>query len=437
MRLCAQNSTATKYFSLTNVAPAKPYLQVSNSYLPLVSTNSTIAGVKLSVVSGNASYRALDYQSGSGYYNTTSAAVGNLSSTTALTRASTSGTNYGTRASTSGTSYLTRASTSGTTYLTRASTSGTSYLTKASTSGTTYLTRASTSGTTYLTRASTSATLYTSSTMSVFNVTFYKVIEFRSQTRVTVAATYGRSTSTQGGSGGGYLASEGRGTINPTNARANYINFKLTQNLNLGYQDFSILNGNTTPATLKYDISKFFTSAPQVNVHANGSVIYATSSGNLGLPWNSGAIANMNYRTSVSGASVLGNFSTAVSKKSTATTFTSLSPSNIWSATYNDITHFVYQERLIPSYATRASTSGTNYGTRASTSGTSYGTRASTSGTSYLTRASTSGTNYGTRSSTSGTSYLTRASTSGTTYLTRSSTSGYSGKLSSSSSKWA
>ena len=106
MRLQVVSSNSTYYWSVTNAAPAKPYLQISNQYLPL--TTATRAGIKLKVQSGNTTYRAAVYESG--YYNTTSAAVGNLSSTTALTRASTSGTTYLTRLSTSGTNYGTRAS---------------------------------------------------------------------------------------------------------------------------------------------------------------------------------------------------------------------------------------------------------------------------------------------------------------------------------------
>ena len=87
MRLRVISSDSTYYWSVTNAAPAKPYLQISNQYLPL--TTATISGVKFKVQSGNTSYRACVYQSG--YYNTTSSAVGNLSSTTALTRKSTSG----------------------------------------------------------------------------------------------------------------------------------------------------------------------------------------------------------------------------------------------------------------------------------------------------------------------------------------------------------
>ena len=85
MRLQVISSNSTYYFSVTNVAPAKPYLQISNQYLPL--TTATRAGVKLKVQSGNATYRALVYESG--YYNTTSSIPGSMSSTTALTRAST------------------------------------------------------------------------------------------------------------------------------------------------------------------------------------------------------------------------------------------------------------------------------------------------------------------------------------------------------------
>lgn len=438
MRLSISNATATKVISVTNVAPAKPYLNINGYYVPL--TTATIAGTKVKIQSGTVTYRACEYQSG--YYNTTSAAVGNLSSTTALTRVSTSGTTYLTRLSTSGTNYGTRASTSGTSYATRASTSGTTYLTRLSTSGTSYATRASTSGTTYLTRASTSATLLTSSSLSAFNASFYKVIKSlatyaKGASTMTSSQMYGRSTTTYGGSGAGYLVSEGRGTMDAPSARANYIKFKLTQNLNLGYQEFYINGTSTVACNSTYITSKaytpFLTSAPQVNVHANGSVIYATSSNNLALPWIA-ATANCKYYTSLNGASTLGNF-TGVSIGTSSSTTRGAGVTSMVSFTCYNVTNFFYQERLVPSYATRASTSGTSYGTRASTSATIYLTRLSTSGTNYGTRASTSATIYLTRASTSGTTYLTRLSTSGTNYGTRASTSAYSGKLS--SSKWA
>ena len=151
MRLQVANSTTTVYYSVTNAAPAKPYLQISNQYLPL--TTATLQGIKLKVQSGTTTYRACTYQSG--YYNTTSAAVGNLSSTTALTRSSISG--YATRSSISG--YATRSSISG--YATRSSISG--YATRSSISG--YATRSSISG--YATRSSISG--YATSVSTVKN----------------------------------------------------------------------------------------------------------------------------------------------------------------------------------------------------------------------------------------------------------------------------
>ena len=439
MRLSISNTTATKVISVTNVAPAKPYLNINGYYVPV--TTATIAGTKVKIQSGTVTYRACEYQSG--YYNTTSAAVGNLSSTTALTRVSTSGTtyltrlstsgtNYGTRASTSGTSYATRASTSGTTYLTRLSTSGTSYATRASTSGTTYLTRLSTSGTNYGTRASTSATLFTSSTHSAFNAEFQKfqVISSNHGGKKTFTYTYGVYASLTGATGPGYVASEARGTIDGPSVRANYVKFKLTQNVNTNSIIFSIVNGarqtasgytSAVTANLPNVLSSFITAAPQVAIHSNGEMVYATSSTHKILPWVT-STSNMKYYTYTNSDKLtLGQISVGVScvqsRWSTQLLiggrYTSMSMTNY---TY---TSFFYQERLVPTYATRASTSGTTYLTRLSTSGTNYGTRASTSATIYLTRLSTSGTNYGTRASTSATIYLTRASTSGTTYLTR------------------
>ena len=436
MRLSISNATATKVISVTNVAPAKPYININGYYVPV--TTATIAGTKVKIQSGTVTYRACEYQSG--YYNTTSAAVGNLSSTTALTRASTSGTNYGTRASTSGTnygtrastsgtSYLTRASTSGTNYGTRASTSGTSYLTRASTSGTSYLTRASTSGTTYLTRASTSATItnytYTSSNASSLKITEYYQMQSRANwsDKLTLTAQY-------------YTINPVVGKITPANVRVNNFAFSITNSAgtlsmksggNVSYNRSTITFGSPT--------------AGRVLTNQNSGTIKASSSQG-GYPWYTAVVNVYRYESTV-----------AANKLNATGVFRGLSTSLVAAyatGTLFNMTEVYYSENLVastwPTYQTRASTSGTNYGTRASTSGTSYLTRASTSGTSYLTRASTSGTTYLTRASTSGTSYLTRASTSGTTYLTRastsgttyltrSSTSGYSGKLS--SSKWA
>lgn len=77
-------TTSSTSYSLTNAAPAKPYLQIQTGttkwYLPL--TTATVAGTRLSIKSGTSTYRPLVYST----YKTTSTAVGNMSSTTALTK---------------------------------------------------------------------------------------------------------------------------------------------------------------------------------------------------------------------------------------------------------------------------------------------------------------------------------------------------------------
>ena len=79
-----KNGSTTKQYTLTN-AHAKPYLRVSNSYLPL--TEATTAGFQLRVKTGNKTYRAMEYKSSSTSttYNTTSTSPGAMSNTTALT----------------------------------------------------------------------------------------------------------------------------------------------------------------------------------------------------------------------------------------------------------------------------------------------------------------------------------------------------------------
>ena len=331
MRLQVVSSNSTYYWSVTNAAPAKPYLQISNQYLPL--TTATRSGVKLKIQSGNATYRAAVYESG--YYNTTSNAVGNLSSTTALTRASTSGTTYLTRASTSGTNYGTRASTSA--YLTRASTSGTSYGTRASTSG--YLTRASTSGTNYGTRSSLVSTapailLLSSKSelqgagvkgaivqVSLANIT-YSTSTILSQARnsTSVLLTYN-------------LSNSAIRTITYTKTATNgYPGGNKTYTGNMAFAKSTSYTGRTAGKTyatppLPMDLIKYTT----INEAHGGSVmqVYVTYS------------------------SVIGAFSSTRASTSGTTYLTRASTSG---------------------YLTRASTSGTT------TSGTNYGTRASTSG---------------------------------------------------------
>lgn len=102
-----KNGSTTKQYTLTN-AHAKPYLRVSNSYLPL--TEATTAGFKLRVKSGTKSYRAMEYLSSSSSttYHTTAANQAGLSSVTALTRSYTTATAPLTCESTSDTLYGTQ-----------------------------------------------------------------------------------------------------------------------------------------------------------------------------------------------------------------------------------------------------------------------------------------------------------------------------------------
>ena len=369
MRLQVVSSNSTYYWSVTNAAPAKPYLQISNQYLPL--TTATRSGVKLKIQSGNATYRAAVYESG--YYNTTSNAVGNLSSTTALTRASTSGTTYLTRASTSGTNYGTRASTSGTTYLTRASTSGTNYGTRASTSA--YLTRASTSGTSYGTRASTSGYL----------------------TRASTSGTNYGTRSSLVSTAPAILLLSSKSELQGAGVKGAIVQVSLA---NITYSTSTILSQarNSTSVLLTYNLSN----------SAIRTITYTKTATNGYPGGNKTYTGNMAFAKSTS-------YTGRTAGKTYATP--PLPMDLIKYTTINE----AHGGSVMQVYVTYSSVIGAFSSTRASTSGTTYLTRASTSG--YLTRASTSGT-----------TYLTRASTSGTNYGTRASTSGYSGKLS--SSKW-
>ena len=484
MRLQVVSSNSTYYWSVTNAAPAKPYLQISNQYLPL--TTATRAGIKLKVQSGNTTYRAAVYESG--YYNTTSAAVGNLSSTTALTRASTSGTTYLTRLSTSGTNYGTRASTSAT--LTRASTSAT--LTRASTSAT--LTRASTSATIYLTRASTSGTNYGTKVNTVnYTSTLWNVFN-------TYWNSFGASLT--------QIAYYTHNYNNTVSAMTSYMKYSnrfsntyYTPFLSVKYDDYNKAN-----VSLTIPSSAWSRSSDHWFIAVNGSVrskptrfILLSSSGNATYTrtdeiypavtdtyshrqgaqlWSASDRVLYFNKAGINTCPVY--FGTQEFGSTTATTtgglrkitirnwltmpydsysrYTSYSlqtSSQIPFLTYYNsrntiswwysagkgwiLTARTYYEVSLTAIVnsttttgtyTQKATTGTTYLTRASTSGTSYATRTSASG--YATRSSISG--YATRASTSGTTYLTRLSTSGTNYGTRASTSGYSGKLS--SSKW-
>lgn len=422
MNLKVSNSVTTKTYALTNAAPAKPYLNVSNSFLPL--TTNTTSGLKLKVTKNNNTYRALEYgtvSSSDTFYTSANVSDG-LSSTTGLTRASTSGTTYLTRASTSDTKYGTRASTSNTVYGTRVSTSGTKYGTRVSTSTTIYQTRASTSGTTYYTRASTSGTISSTYYTESVAVDYY-------QHYLVASGYYALPVSSSG-----YY---GRAIFGNTANFWSNISKSVTQ-----YASFTVGNSYTQTATYvtKYDRNSLYTNDRNhsVSYGHDGSYFILAKTTNQLFPWS--PIGNYGFKSTTNAKSYYSSLSSCVQfsagfgayewYQKTSRTYSTTQQSTVISV---DI-WFKPGSTYIAGYLTRASTSGTKYGTRASTSNTVYGTRASTSGTTYLTRASTSGTTYYTRVSTSGTTYLTRASTSGTNYGTRASTSGYSGVSSSSNS---
>ena len=452
MRLQVVSSNSTYYWSVTNAAPAKPYLQISNQYLPL--TTATRSGVKLKVQSGNTTYRAAVYESG--YYNTTSAAVGNLSSTTALTRASTSGTTYLTRLSTSGTNYGTRASTSGTTYLTCLSTSGTSYGTRASTSAT--LTRASTSATIYLTRASTSGTNYgtkvntvsTPITSSTWNSSATSA--GRSYAWITHAEIY----SYVGASGTAIhvLSSTFNGfhsafTVSKYDFVNNGMTFKrfdtrnytairhYSQYWSKPWQHNLWIYTNNATHSSSYTVTDIYSATTW-----NGSLMQLSYSGfgkTSPLQWISTQNSYYNWYTTYTAgyngytATYWRNYTSSLDFTDSQTMVTNMYNGSSYLGLMTVTARSFYDYDIVEVRFLDLSTIATfSTSTNKATTGTTYLTRASTSGTSYATRTSASG--YATRASTSGTTYLTRLSTSGTNYGTRASTSGYSGKLS--SSKW-
>lgn len=465
MDLKVSNSVTTKTYALTNVAPAKPYLNVSNSFLPI--TTNTTSGLKLKVTKNNNTYRALEYgtvSSSDTFYTSANVSDG-LSSTTGLTRASTSGTTYLTRASTSGTNYGTRASTSNTVYGTRASTSGTNYGTRASTSATSYLTRASTSGTTYLTRASTSGqqtlTEYTSIVRSYIG---YVSISFRNVAFESSKVSYSKSKTTSSFlrttqdqyyafSGFSYITKGIR--FQASDIRKNDFQ-KITYDKSIYYSYMNAATPNVGATNITYGKSTNINVAATTSTYGwsgqSGYITIPQAYPNLTytkyFPWDTGTYNAFGMKPRSYYSYTNGDYAYGMARPLLTSSYWGSTTSQTYAGSTKSSTMintnaigFVelhYSETLKPttrvSYLTRASTSNTVYGTRASTSNTVYGTRASTSGTTYLTRASTSGTTYYTRVSTSGTTYLTRASTSGTNYGTRASTSGYSGVSSSSNS---
>jgi len=169
--LKVQTSNSSYSFLVTNAAPAKPYLPIISgtvtSYLPLVTTASSHAGMKLQVVSGGSSYRNMfqdNKSSGTTWNTTTNAANTKLSSTTALTKATTTGTKYATGTSTTGTKWATGTSTTATKWATGTSTTGTKYATGTSTTATKYATGTSTTATKYASKTTTTGTKYATGT---------------------------------------------------------------------------------------------------------------------------------------------------------------------------------------------------------------------------------------------------------------------------------
>ena len=456
MRLQVANSTTTMYYSVTNAVPAKPYLPITSGantyYLPL--TTASLAGIKLKVESGTLTYRAMTYQSG--YYNTTSAAVGNLSSTTALTRSSTSAT-------------LTRSSTSAT--LTRSSTSAT--LTRSSTSAT--LTRSSTSAT--LTRSSTSATLTRSSISGYATGSSTVNYTVTALTKVTTAlspwifytnsqnfelnqydiATYNVSD-WAGYAVSGHLVVERRCPFNNadfvTSAGNNFdkASYKFSRSAGNYAQLYLEYGANYNPRVWMWQANTTAPTATKSTVTILGHAPYGNTSWNYYynsytgtsisrvFSWTTWFFDNQSTRsingTSSTNAITSGSIVYFRNIFSTVGTYTSrIDLINLFRSSYGawhtitatEIHHINYREarvrETINTYSTKKVTTATL--TRSSISG--YATRSSISG--YATRSSISG--YATRSSISG--YATRSSISG--YATRSSISGYSGKLS--SSKWA
>ena len=466
MNLKVSNSVTTKTYALTNAAPAKPYLNVSNSFLPL--TTNTTSGLKLKVTKNNNTYRALEYgtvSSSDTFYTSANVSDG-LSSTTGLTRVSTSGTTYLTRASTSGTNYGTRASTSNTVYGTRASTSGTKYGTRASTSATSYLTRASTSGTTYLTRASTSGTNTITEYTSIVNSYIgYVSISFRDVVFESSKISYSRSNTSSSflrTTQNYYYAFSGFSHITKgirfqaSDIRKNdfqkitydktiYYDYMRAGTPNVGYTN--ITYGKSTTVVVAATASTYSWGEDKTNYKTIPQA-YPNLTYTKYFPWDTGTYGAFGMRPRSYYSYTNGDYAYGMAHPLLTSSYWGSTTSQTYAGSTKSSTmsqsnaigfvELLYSETLKPttraSYLTRASTSNTVYGTRASTSNTVYGTRASTSGTTYLTRASTSGTTYYTRVSTSGTTYLTRASTSGTNYGTRASTSGYSGVSSSSNS---
>lgn len=187
----------------------------------------------------------------------------------------------------------------------------------------------------------------TSSTESYGNITFHRVIKTAStNAKSSYTGMFGRSASMSCGKGVNYLVSEARGYIVDTDARNNYIKYSLTQRQNLGATYYTYLNGtlstNSYTTGITTQPSQVNTSfLGNVNIHAVNETVYATSTTNRGLPWNDTA-TSMYYQYI---NSTLGRFSTAMSMKSTGTTFTTAARATM-SATSYEVTEFVYQEKF-------------------------------------------------------------------------------------------
>ena len=426
MRLQVANSTTTVYYSVTNAVPAKPYLPIASGantyYLPF--TTATLAGIKLKAQSGNATYRACIYQSG--YYNTTSSAVGNLSSTTALTRASTSATL--TRASTSAT--LTRASTSAT--LTRSSISG--YATGSSTVNYTIV------GYTKVTTNINGSQFATSNyNMSVHRYNWATYLEnavagYHVSGHVIVERDFAWNM-------GGYKTSAGNDF--------NKASYKFSGQAD--YPTFQLESTNGRPKMWLWQANTTNTANTKSTISDIGQMPYGNTmwtfydntitgtSVSRAFSWTTFFFTNLatssNQTLQIGGitsASVVwfNNIFRTVTTRTSSIQIPNLFRSSypVWKTlTVTSVNHFQYREARVRETINTSSTKQVTTATLTRSSISGYATRSSASG--YQTRSSISG--YGTRSSISG--YATRSSISG--YGTRASTSGYSGKLSSST--WA
>lgn len=183
--------------SLTNAAPAKPYLQVVSSnttgYLPLYAANSSVAGPRLAVTSGTSTYRAKHYVTTTvrSNYNTTSVGPGNMSSTTALTVLTVTKTTPITTKTTTSTSYHTTATVTSTSPVTASTTTNTKSETTKTTTSTSPITASTTTNTSkHTTKTTTGQTPRTAKTTTKTGT----VTDYTSQTKTSYSIELWRSS---------------------------------------------------------------------------------------------------------------------------------------------------------------------------------------------------------------------------------------------------